>query len=335
MPLSIGVVTDISPDVKLVLYNSGHILGSTSVHLHIGNGNHNLVYTGDLKFGKTNLLENASWNFPRVETLIIEGTFGSKDLPHKREETDPILVESINQTLRDGGRVLIPVPIIGLSQELIYTLTKYQELGSLDTSAEIFVDKSILEATYIHELYYDYLSKEVKTKILNENISIFNYNNLKLVNSKSKVDKPGIIIVPSSMLLGGLSVKFLKQIHNDPLSKIIIISNQATGTVGKEILTGHTKITLNGQQKKKKQQQQQQQQQQLELKCKIDSIHGFSNHSDYNQLIAYISRLKPKLKRVIINHGEKPKVQNLASSVNKILNIQCQYLLVPEATKLL
>ena len=46
MPLSIGVVTDISPDVKLVLYNSGHILGSTSIHLHIGNGNHNLVYTG-------------------------------------------------------------------------------------------------------------------------------------------------------------------------------------------------------------------------------------------------------------------------------------------------
>lgn len=323
MPLSLGVVTDISPDIKLVLYNSGHILGSTSIHLHIGNGNHNLVYTGDLKFGKTNLLENASWNFPRVETLIIEGTFGSKDLPHKREETDPILIESINQTLRDGGRVLIPVPIIGLSQELIYTLTKYQELGYLEPTAEIFVDKSILETTYIHELYYDYLSKEIKTKISNENISIFNYKNLKLINSKSKVDKPGIILVPSSMLLGGLSLKFLKQIHNDPLSKIILISNQATGTLGKEIQTGHTKVIINGQQ------------QPLELKCKIDSIHGFSNHSDYNQLLAYISRLKPKLKRVIINHGEKPRVQNLASSVNKILNIQCQYLLVPEATKLL
>ena len=53
MLLSMGIVTDISPDVKLVLSNSGHILGSTSIHLHIGNGNHNLVYTGDLKFGKT------------------------------------------------------------------------------------------------------------------------------------------------------------------------------------------------------------------------------------------------------------------------------------------
>ena len=76
-------------------------------------------------------------------------------------------------------------------------------------------------------------------------------------------------------------------------------------------------------------------QQPLKLKCKIDAIHGFSNHSHYNQLLAYISRLKPKLKRVIVNHGEKPRIQNLASSVNKILNIQCQYLLVPEATKLL
>src|SRR3712207_72619 len=47
-----GIVTDISPDVKLVLSNSGHIIGSTSIHLHIGNGEHNLVYTSDMKFGK-------------------------------------------------------------------------------------------------------------------------------------------------------------------------------------------------------------------------------------------------------------------------------------------
>jgi KH/beta-lactamase-domain protein len=320
MPLCMGIVTDISPDIKLVLSNSGHILGSTSVHLHIGNGEYNIVYTGDLKFGKTNLLDNASWNFPRVETLIIEGTFGSKDSPHKREETDPILIESINQTLRENGRVLIPVPIIGLSQELIYTLTKYQELGKLEPT-EIFLDKSILEATHLYEIYYEYLSKEIKTKVLTENSSIFNYKKLKMINSKSKVDKPGIILVASSMLMGGLSLKFLKQIHKDPLSKIIFLSYQAPGTLGKEIQTGTTEVTINGQQP-------------LKIKCKIDSIHGFSNHSDYNQLLAYMSRLKPKLKRVIVNHGEKPRIQNLASSVNKILNIQCQYLLVPEAVKL-
>ena len=68
VPLTFGTVTDISPDIKLMLSNSGHILGSASIHLHIGNGDHNVVYTGDMKFGRTYSLENASWNFPRVET---------------------------------------------------------------------------------------------------------------------------------------------------------------------------------------------------------------------------------------------------------------------------
>src|SRR6266487_2407559 len=41
IPLTFGSVTDVSPDIKLVLSNSGHILGSSLVHLHIGNGDHN------------------------------------------------------------------------------------------------------------------------------------------------------------------------------------------------------------------------------------------------------------------------------------------------------
>ena len=45
-------VTDITPDVRLTFYNSGHILGSSMVHLNIGNGLHNIVYTGDLKYAR-------------------------------------------------------------------------------------------------------------------------------------------------------------------------------------------------------------------------------------------------------------------------------------------
>ena len=52
-----GLVTDVAPDVKLVFNNAGHILGSATVHLHIGEGAHNIVYTGDYKYGKTQLLK--------------------------------------------------------------------------------------------------------------------------------------------------------------------------------------------------------------------------------------------------------------------------------------
>ena len=115
--------------------------------------------------------------------------------------------------------------------------------------------------------------------------------------------------------------KILKQICKDPSNKILLLSYQAQGTPGNEIQLGAKEIFINGQK--------------IDIRCKVDFIHGFSNHSDYNQLLAYVSRLKPKLKRVIVNHGEKPRVQNLAVSINKTLNIPCHYLLVPEATKLL
>ncbi|MBR9692528.1 MBL fold metallo-hydrolase, partial [Candidatus Woesearchaeota archaeon] len=72
-------VTDITPDVRITLHNSGHILGSAMVHLHVGNGLHNILYTADLKFAKTQLLSPATTNFPRLETLMIEATYGGKD----------------------------------------------------------------------------------------------------------------------------------------------------------------------------------------------------------------------------------------------------------------
>ena len=59
IPLEYGEVADITPDVRLTLYNAGHILGSSIVHLHVVEGLHNIVYTGDLKFGDTRLLEAA------------------------------------------------------------------------------------------------------------------------------------------------------------------------------------------------------------------------------------------------------------------------------------
>ena len=72
--LEYNEVTDIAPDMRITLYNAGHALGSSIVHLNIGNGTHNLVYSGDFKFDRTRLLDRAISNFPRLETLMIEST---------------------------------------------------------------------------------------------------------------------------------------------------------------------------------------------------------------------------------------------------------------------
>jgi len=45
IPLKYGETTDISPDVRLTLQNSGHILGSSVCHFHIGDGLYNIAMT--------------------------------------------------------------------------------------------------------------------------------------------------------------------------------------------------------------------------------------------------------------------------------------------------
>ena len=318
--LMLGIVTDISPDIKLVLSNSGHIIGSTSIHLHIGNGEHNLVYTSDMKFGKTQTLENASWSFPRVETMIIESTYGGKeDIMCPREQSEANLVSAVERTLTAGGHVLMPVPAVGISQELILLLDRFTKGGRLKT--KVLVEKIISEATAVYEAYPEFLSKELGKHVLESEASQFG-SEFSVVESETlKPSEPAIVLAPSSMLIGGPSVGYLKQIADDPKSTLIMLSYQSLDTPGRAILDGARQFRIGGDT--------------IELRCQVERIDGLGSHSDYNQLMAYVMRLRPKLRRVLVNHGERPKAQNLASMINKQLRIQTQHPLVQEAIKLL
>jgi len=321
IPLSFGIVTDISPDVKLMLSNSGHILGSALIHLHIGNGDHNLLYTGDLKFGTTYSLENASWNFPRVETIIIESTYGEKeDIFPRREESNECLINTINDTISEGGKVLLPVPSIGLAQELMLIIDMHMKAGKIDKT-KMLIEKIILEASSIYEVFPEYLSREMNHRLLNPEDSPFSGEQFNFVESVKLDNGQAIILSPSSMLIGGPSVGYLKQISDDPRNKLILTSYQATGTPGRYIVEGGRQISVCGQT--------------ITINCQVDKVEGFSNHSDYNQLVAYINRLKSKLRRILVNHGERPTVQNLASSLNRMFKIPTQHPMIQEATKLM
>jgi uncharacterized protein len=315
-----GIVTDISPDVKLVLSNSGHIIGSTSIHLNIGNGEHNLVYTSDMKFGKTLTLENASWNFPRVETMIIESTYGGKeDIMCPREQAENELAATVQKTVAVGGHILLPVPVAGISQELIIILDRLRKAGRFQAS--VFVEKIISEATVVYETYPEFLSKDLGQCVLESEMTQFG-SEFSIVESKTlQPSEPTVVLAPSSMLIGGPSVGYLKQIASDPKSAIVILSYQSLDTPGRALLDGAKQIEVQGQT--------------LDIQCQVKRIDGLGSHSDYNQLMAYVLRLRPKLRRILVNHGERPKAQNLASSINKQFRIQTQHPLVQEAIKLL
>jgi predicted metal-dependent RNase len=157
IPLSWGKVTDIAPDIKLTLHNSGHIIGSAITHLHFGKGGFNFIYTGDFKYQKTRLLEKAAVKFPRVEALLIESTYGGpQDRIPSRQDSERDLRQILNSTIKRGGKILIPVLAVGRAQELIIVLEEFISKGIID-HVPIFLDGLISEATAIHTANPDFL----------------------------------------------------------------------------------------------------------------------------------------------------------------------------------
>ncbi len=331
IPLAYGTVTDISPDIKLVFSNAGHILGSASCHFHIGNGNHNFVYTGDLKYGKSMLFDSASWNFPRVETLLIESTYGAKeDIQATREEVEGTFIRSVNETLRNGGKVLIPIPAVGRAQELMMVIDQYMKAGQI-VEAPVFTEGMISEATAIHEAYPEYLTRDLREKILSTEENPFDseyFTNIEHSDAREEAlrEGPCIIMATSGMLEGGPVLEYFKNIAPSQKNKILFVSYQVNGTMGRRVLDGSRQVSVVGRDGKIEV---------ININCSTEKLDGFSGHSDYNQLMSYVHKLRSKLRRVIVNHGERRKCENLASSIHRMFRISTTCPQVQEGIRLL
>jgi KH/beta-lactamase-domain protein len=308
IPLRFGVVTDIAPDIRLTLHNSGHILGSAMVHLHIGEGLHNIVYTSDYKFARTMLLEAAATEFPRIETVITESTYGGQDdfMP-SRVEAEESLTHVINETLERKGKVLIPVPAVGRAQEIMLIIDGYMKRG-LMKEAPVFIEGMISEATAIHTAYPEYLGREVRHSILHEEVNPFQSDYFTIVEHPSVRQgiiegEPCIVLATSGMLEGGPVIEYFKNWAEDEKNTIIFVSYQIEGTMGKRVQKGVNEVTMMDNEGKMAV---------VQVRMQVESIEGFSGHSDRRQLVNYLTHLKPKPERIFVCHGEKSKIMNLA-----------------------
>lgn len=314
--LPYGKPTDISPDVTITLNNAGHIMGSATVHLNIS-GAHNILYSGDYKYARTQLLDSAVSMYPRVETLITESTYGNTtDVMPDQQSVYRGFTESINKTLMDGGKVLLPVPAVGRAQEIMLVMAKEMKEGRL-VESPIYIEGMISEASAIHMSYAHYLGSDVR-KSVSQGINPFQSEYFTVISGYGKRDdilsdeNPAIVMATSGMLEGGPSVEYFKELAPDPKNKIMFVSYQINGTLGRRVLDGAmSEVSMMDKSGKVKV---------VPVRCQTQKIDGFSGHSDFNQILNFVSRIRPK--RVLVNHGEKSKSENVASAIYSRLKIR-------------
>ncbi|MEM0378881.1 MAG: beta-CASP ribonuclease aCPSF1 [Thermosphaera sp.] len=304
-------VTDVAPDVKLTMYNAGHILGSAIVHLHVGMGLHNIVYTGDFKYASTRLLDRANTEFPRVETLIMESTYGATR-QQNRLEAESELVNIVKKTVERQGIVLIPVFAVGRGQEIILILNEAMKNGSIP-KLNVYVEGLVNEVTAIHTQYPEYLSRGIREAIYRgENPFVEDWLNIiesGVARPDIVEDRPSVIIATSGMLTGGPAVDYLKLLASDPRNSLVFVGYQAEGTLGRKIRDGMRELSMVVDNKVEV----------VKIGLEVYSIDGFSGHSDQGELVRYVQNIKPKPRKIILNHGEAAAIDTLAKLLRRVV----------------
>ena len=311
-------VCDITPDIRITFYNAGHTLGSAMVHLHIGNGLHNFLYSGDTKYARTKLLEAAVTKFPRLETMTLESTYGGKDnIQPSREECEKQLVDIIKNTVERKGKVLIPVLGVGRAQEVMLMV---EELIRKKIIPEIpvFVQGMVWDITAIHTAYPDFLNNQVKKSIFHHDSNPFLSPIFKQVGSVKErqqiIEETGscIILATSGMLTGGASVEYFRELAGNPRNSLVIVSYQGEGSLGRRVQSGEKEFVMESNGKRET----------VEVKMEIYTIEGLSGHSSRNELTRFVYNLDPRPKKIIVVHGESSRCLDLASSLHKLNKIE-------------
>jgi predicted metal-dependent RNase len=277
------------------------------------------------------LLEAAATEFPRVETVITESTYGSiDDIMPSRVEAEERLTTIVNETLERKGKVLIPVPAVGRAQEIMLVIDGYMRRG-LMKEAPVFIEGMISEATAIHTAYPEYLGREVRNSILHEGINPFQSDYFTIVehpNIRQEIieGEPCIIMATSGMLEGGPVIEYFKSLADNENNAVIFVSYQIEGTLGRRVQKGLNEATMMNIEGKLDV---------VKVRLRVESIEGFSGHSDRRQIISYITQLKPNPEKVIVCHGERAKCLSVANFLQKRCGIQAIAPTVMETLRLL
>ena len=246
-----GEKTDIAPDIKITMENAGHILGSSSVYMQIGEGRteHKLLFSGDIKYEKSWLFDAATVRFNKVDTLVIESTYGGpQSIQPTRQQATQDLQDLIIDTLSRKGKIFCPVFAVGRSQEVMMAIDELFKSEKV-TPVTVWLDGMISEATAIHTSHPNYLNKDLRGKMLrggSENP--FNSKWFRQVESREQRESilldptPCIVLATSGMMTGGPIVEYFKYWAPEPGNTLCFVGYQASGTLGRRLQDGHSQV---------------------------------------------------------------------------------------------
>ncbi len=299
VPCRYGEKLTLTDGLELRFADAGHLLGSASIELWIGEGDveKKIVFSGDIGNKNKPLIKDPSY-IEEADYVVMECTYGTRSHDRTHEHIGEF-ARIIQETLDRGGNVVIPAFAVGRTQEILYFLRKIKEEALVEGHGdfEVYVDSPLaVEATHVFTKNIMECYDEEALDLIWRGINPITFPGLKLsiTSDDSRAINfdmtPKVIISAAGMCDAGRIRHHLK--HNLWRSEctVVFAGYQAAGTLGRSLIEGAEVVKLFGET--------------IDVKAHIERLDGLSGHADREGLLAWIQAFKKKPQRVFLIHGD-------------------------------
>ena len=290
-------------EISAVFTNAGHIIGACSIELILENKT--LVFSGDI--GRDNdVLMYPPTKPKKADYVFLESTYGNRLHPNTDSKAE--LEMYINNTVLNGGTIIIPSFAVERAQTVMYLLWQLKEEEKIPNIPYIIDTPMGISALEIfaNNRNWHKLPEQHYTQMCKMFSMVSDYQEtIQAIYDK----QPKVVIAASGMLTGGRVLSYLEHYIELPETTVIIIGYQAEGTLGRKLLEGDKEVKIYGKN--------------YSVKANILEIEGLSAHGDQNDLVNWLSALENKPTKVFLVHGENQPADELQMKIIERYGFDC------------
>jgi metallo-beta-lactamase family protein len=300
-PVGYDKPVEVAPGITLTFSPAGHLLGSAYILVRLAGGG-TILFGGDLgRYGRPVLRDPA--DAVAADLVLVESTYGDRD--HARDDNGEALADVIRDTVRRGGKLIIPAFAIGRVGEVLFWIRRL-ETESRIPALPVHVDSPMAnDALRFYAARVSELDPDMRPE--QKGISSFATARFHLVASPQQSKeltasrKPAIVISSSGMATGGRVLHHMAAALPDPRHTVLFVGYQAVGTRGRLLVDGAREIKIHGRH--------------IAVAARIAKIDSMSAHADRGEIARWLGTLPKPPGRVCLVHGEEGPMDALRALV--------------------
>lgn len=301
-PRGYDTPVEVAPGITVVFSPAGHLLGSAYVLARLSGGP-TILFGGDLgRYGRPVLRDPA--DAVDADLVLVESTYGDRE--HTPDDNGEALAEVVRDTVRRGGKLIIPAFAIGRVEEVLYWVRRIENEGRIPV-LPVYVDSPM--ATEALRFYVARAAElDADMRPTQKSVSAFATSRFQTTASPAQSKEltasrqSAIVISSSGMATGGRVLHHMAAALPEPKHTILFVGYQAAGTRGRLLVDGAREVKIHGRS--------------VAVGARIAKIDSMSAHADRQEILRWLGTLPRQPRRLCLVHGEPGPMDALRALVS-------------------